>query len=350
MRRRDLLLALPALTLTSVQAALGPTPGPTRLAAAWALGERFQAGWLAQVGETLQVQAALDLPTRAHGIALDTRGGLLVVARRPGDWLLHWPGASQAPRWHWSAAERAFNGHALLSADGRRLYTTETDLDSGAGLVGVRDARTLTLLDEWPTGGRDPHALLQAADGSLIVANGGLETRPETGRIKLGLDQMDASLVRLDATGRTLGRWTLDDARLSIRHLAAHGPRVAVALQAEHDDGAQRAQAPVLALFDGRTLRPVPAPLPLQGYGGDVALGPDTVAVSCPRAGGVAVWSADGEWQGLQPLPEANALALAGDRLWAGGHPGAAALGSGRAGHGLPAGLRLDNHWRVAIG
>lgn len=346
MRRRELLLAAPGLVWTAAQAA----PDTTRLAAAWALGGRWQAGWLVRVGNTLQVQAAIDLPTRAHGIALDHRGGLLVVARRPGDWLLHWPGAGQAPRWHWTAADRAFNGHALLSADGQRLYTTETDLDSGAGLLGVRDARTLALQATWPTGGRDPHALLQAADGSLLVANGGLETRPETGRVKLGLDRMDASLVRLDATGRPLGRWTLDDARLSIRHLAAHGSCVAVALQAEHDDPAHSAQAPVLALFDGHTLRPVPAPLPLQGYGGDVALGPDAVAVSCPRAGGVAVWSTDGTWQGLQPLPDANALALSGDTLWAGGHPGAAVWRSGRAGHGLPPGLRLDNHWRVASG
>lgn len=350
MRRRTLLRAGPALLCTAVQAATGQRPGATRLAAAWALGDRFQAGWLVPAGDALQVQAALDLPTRAHGIALDAQGGLLVVARRPGDWLLHWPGAGQAPRWHWTDADRAFNGHALLSADGRRLYTTETDLDSGAGLVGVRDARTLRLLDAWPTGGRDPHALLLADEGGLLVANGGLETRPETGRLKRDLDRMDASLVRLDAAGRPRGRWTLDDPRLSIRHLAARGPRLAVALQAEHDDPAQRAQAPVLALFDGQALRPVPAPLALQGYGGDVALSADTVAVSCPRAGGVALWSADGRWQGLQALPEANALALAGDTLWAGGHPGAKALRSDRAGHTLPPGMRLDNHWRVATG
>jgi hypothetical protein len=42
----------------------------------------------------------------------------------------------------------------------RRLYITETDLDSGAGLIGVRDAKTLEKLAEWPTHGIDPHQLV----------------------------------------------------------------------------------------------------------------------------------------------------------------------------------------------
>jgi hypothetical protein len=36
------------------------------------------------------VSAALDVPTRAHGVWAEAGGTLLAVARRPGDWLLRW--------------------------------------------------------------------------------------------------------------------------------------------------------------------------------------------------------------------------------------------------------------------
>lgn len=333
MRRRPLLAALPALCTVPVAA------GGDRLAAAWALGDRWQVGWLRADGAALRIDAALEVPTRAHGVMLDRQGRLIVVARRPGDWLLRWDGR-RAPQWHWLDGVVQFNGHAVLA--GGRLLTTQTDLDGGDGRIGVHAAGTLAPLAAWPTGGRDPHQLL--ADGRhLWVANGGLETRPETGRHKRGLDRMDASLVHLDlADGRALGRWTLQDAQLSIRHLARlPGGALALALQAEHADPARRAAAPVLALFDGRTLRPVHAPMPLGGYGGDVAVdGAGRIRVSCPRAGGVAAWTAEGRWDRWSPLPDANALA--GD--WAGGHPAAAQGGAALA---LP-GLRLDNHWRLA--
>jgi hypothetical protein len=67
----------------------------------------------------------------------------------------------------------------------------------------------------------DPHELLLDADGSLVVANGGIPALPETGRLKIHMDRMDASLVRLDTrTGALRGQWRLADKRLSLRHIA----------------------------------------------------------------------------------------------------------------------------------
>lgn len=348
MRRRDAAALLPLLVLPPVRAST-----PARLAAAWVVGHRWQVGWLLAAGGHLQVAAALDVPTRAHGLWLDAQGRLLAAARRPGDWLLRWDGAAPA-QWHWGPADRQFNGHVVTL--GERVLTTATDLATGEGRIGVHDAATLDLVDDWPSGGRDPHQLLPDGEGGLWVANGGLETRAETGRMKHALDTMDASLRRLDGRGRSRGHWTLADRRLSIRHLAAlPGGGVAVALQAEHDDPAERQRAPVLALCDGRTLRPVAAPVPLGGYGGDVACVGDEVWVSCPRApvaggpdggrpnGGVGRWDRQGRWRGLQPLPEANALAAAAAGAWAGGHPQAMQRGQSLA----LAGVRLDNHWRI---
>lgn len=307
---------------------------PARLAAAWddAQGRHF-AGWLAASATALRVQRAIELPTRAHGLHVEADGALLVVARRPGDWLLRWPAQGPA-QWRWSEPDRRFNGHLL--ALGGRLLTSETDLDSGAGRVVVRERRSLQVMADWASHGIDAHQLLADADGSLLVANGGVTTRPETGRVKLARDRMDSSLVRLDADdGTLLGQWRLADRRLSLRHLARHaGGGIGIALQAEHDDAAQRGAAPLLALFDGTALAIAAAPQVLAGYGGDIVATPAGFVVAATRAGGLARWSADGRWAGFTPLPEACPLAWHDGTLWAGGRDT------------VPP-LRLDNHWLV---
>jgi hypothetical protein len=285
------------------------------------------------------------VPTRAHALLREPGGTLLAVARRPGDWLLRWDQAGHALAWRWIEPRRAFTGHVV--SDGRTLYISETDLDTGAGLIGARDAGTLEKRAEWPTHGIDPHQLVLDADGHLLVANGGVPTRPETGRMKLDLERMDSSLVRLDAgSGELLGQWRLADRRLSLRHLAWNGAILGIALQAEHDDAQAKSRAPVLALFDGRGLRAVAAPEPLAGYGGSIVPLGAGFAVSCPRRQGVAIYGAEG-FQTLVDLPEACPLALSQGRLWAGGRLRALALATD-ADPTLAAGvpdIRLDNHW-----
>lgn len=336
---------------------------PLRFVAAWesdAAG--YQVGVLQQQDGQLTVQSALSVPTRAHGVWVEAgQGGgtLLAAARRPGDWLVRVRLADgQALAWHWMEDGRAFNGHVIASADGRRLYTTETDLESAEGLIGVRDAATLEKIDEWRTHGMDPHELLLDADGTLLVANGGIPTLPETGRVKVELHRMDASLVRLDTQGGQLrGQWRVADRRLSLRHLAwghdERGARVlGIALQAEHEDAAARAAAPLFARFDGRALQVFGGAQPLAGYAGDIGFAAGRFALSCPRAQGVALWRSDGHWAGFVPLAEACALApdARAAQLWAGG-AGVARPLSGHAGTADSAlrvrGLRLDNHWAL---
>ncbi len=330
-------------------------PGPAvRLAAAWddAPAGRHHVGLVEARGDRLRVISATEVPSRAHGVWAEPGGSVMFAARRPGDWLLRWrPQAHpRALQWLWSEPDRRFTGHVVHLPGHASLYTAETDLETGRGLLALRDPRTLGLQAEWPTGGIDPHQMLADADGSLLLANGGIPTLPETGRAKLDLARMDPSLARLDPrTGRLLGQWRLDDARLSIRHLARHaGGTVGIALQAEHDDAAAKALAPVLALFDGHRLRSVAAPLPLAGYGGDIAATAAGFCVSVPRAGGVAHWTVDGAWLGLRPLPGACALAVDPGGLWAGGPATAARWADAGDAHlHTVARLRLDNHWQA---
>ena len=200
----------PGDSMPSASGAGAPTrPPPTALAAAWDEAAGHRIGVLAAAPDgALRIQAALSVPTRAHGLLAEPGGSLLAVARRPGDWLLRFGRDGRRLREHWIGPEARFNGHLLASPDGRRLYSTETDLDGGTGRIGVRDAASLELLVHWPTHGLDPHELLWDSDGTLLVANGGIPTQPETGRAKRDLERMDPSLVRLDpADGRLLGQW-----------------------------------------------------------------------------------------------------------------------------------------------
>ena len=355
-RRAWLALAAGSLALPSWGAPRAP-----RLLAAWqceprdtADAARYQIGLLAARADALVVAQAFDVPTRAHGLLAEPGGTVLAVARRPGDWLLRWkPGTPDGgePQTAWIEPDRAFNGHVIASRDGKHLYTTETDLETGAGLVGVRDAATLEKTAEWSTRGMDPHELLLDADGSLVVANGGIPTLPETGRLKIGLERMDASLVRLDTrNGALLGQWRLPDPRLSLRHIAwggRDGRLLGIALQAEHADPAQRSHAPLLGLFDGRVLRTAEAPQPLAGYGGDIAWAQGGFAVSTPKVDGFARYGADGRWLGFTPLAEACSLAGDARGLWAGGR--GLALHTGGATVAMEPSrvpdVRLDNHW-----
>lgn len=323
------------------------------LAAAWEADNGYQVGIL-EFFNGLAVRAALDVPTRAHGLLREAGGTLLAVARRPGNWLLRWDWTKEtrqgrALAWRWIEPHRAFAGHVLASPDGATLYTTEIDLETGRGLIGVRDGASLEKRAEWPTHGLDPHMLTwdETSPGCLIVANGGVPTQPETGRAKRDLHRMDSSLVRLDAgTGELQGQWRLNDPRLSLRHLAWNGTTLGIALQAEHDDALAKAQAPVLARFDGRSLAAVGAPVPLAGYGGSISALGEGFAVSCPRNQGVALYGAQG-FLAMVQLAEACPLASVRGNLWAGGqgHVLAVSPDTGLADGGRVPGIRLDNHW-----
>jgi len=373
-RRQALILlgSLAALpTLPSAAAAAGAIAGALRLAAAWQQADgSYRIGLLAApVGGAgpLTVLHALEVPTRAHGLQPLPDGSILAAARRPGDWLLRWrPGGAEEPVWHWVDAARSFNGHVIAGPGGEHIYTTETDIDTGASLVARRNARSLETEAEWPTHGIDAHELIwdsatrRGGQPTLIVANGGVPTAPETGRVKRELHNMDSSIVRLDGrSGELLGQWRLPDQRLSLRHLAWNPARtvLGIALQAEHDSADDKNAAPILALFDGSGLRTVAAPpaiaARIRGYGGSMAATAAGWAVSCPRADGIASFTPQGQWQALVPLPEVCALAVSSQQLWAAGlgrslqHAQAAAPTS-HAHAGLLSDARMDNHWAVA--
>ncbi len=309
MQRRHLLQALlPALLAPPAfaqPAQEGPGEPVHRLLAAWREpgSEAVDRCGVIEVDWAVgRVRIALStlMPGRAHGLQGLPDGGWVVVANRPGQWLLRVDPEGRVLARHRIADDRplrTFNGHVQPDATGRWLYTTETDPVDGSGWVSVRDAFTLTRVAQFPTVGVDPHQVLPDPQGRLLVAVGGIP-RDLAGK-RTDLTRMAPSLLHVDPTkGETLGRWTLADPRLSIRHIAwgaGAEPLLGVALQAEHDDPAARRSAPLLAVWDGQQLQAQPGSL-ADGYAGDLAAGP----------GGGFVLSAQKQGQGLWWHPMAQ--------------------------------------------
>lgn len=263
-----------------------------RLAAAWrgpSVGDVQQAGILELPAEGSQVRiaAAQELPGRAHGLTPLADGGFVVVAFRPGDWLLRLDGQARVvARGGLSSAGRGraplhYSGHAVCDASGQWLHATACDAATGQGWIAVHRLADLRLEAVLPSGGIEPHQLLLDANGRLMVAHGGIRRSPDGRRLR---DMpIQAALDRLDAsTGQTLARWTLPDAELSIRHMAFEAapatesdpaPKLTLglALQAEHADPALRQAAPCLACWDGSRLQAVEASGGLGGVAGDIA-------------------------------------------------------------------------------
>ncbi len=339
-RRRALVTAIAGIASLHFLSGFGRTSAnerdstdPVRLLGSWEQDGTYYAGCWDAVGNKAVMLPTLALPFRGHGVLIDPQQSqsAIVVARRPGVYLLRFD--MQGDRnvlVHANDPGAVFNGHAAYSADGKIVYTTENSIDDGKGLIGVRDAVSLEKQRTIASGGLDPHAVLVEPEGTLLVANGGILTLPETGRTKLNLARMDPSLVRLDPySGKLLGQWRLPDPRLSIRHLArTPSGKIGVALQAEHDDVALRAQAPVFACFDGKELRlaEVSRGEALGGYATDVACmadaGAEYFAVSCTRTDLLAWWDGEGRWQGTTAFTAVGALATIEGAVIAAGQRG----------------------------
>ncbi|MCL4183140.1 MAG: DUF1513 domain-containing protein [Burkholderiaceae bacterium] len=311
-------------------------------------------------GRTVRVRAAHQAPGRGHGLLAEADGGVVAVAFRQGTWLWKLDAQGQPMRTVSLADEpggRRFAGHLVASADDSALLTSEFDPHSGEGWISVRDRHTLRKLDEWRCHGTDPHQMLLDSDGHLVIANGGVVRTPDDR--KRDVSTMDSSLVLLDGrNGALRGQWRLPDRRLSLRHIAWNTlpgldrPLLGVALQAEHDDPARRAEAPVFAAWDGRELRMPTRAADGGGYAGDIAAVVGGFVVSCQQAQRALWWRHDQPAQLTVIARMQEAGALTPTPLAAGGVVIAGAKGIGRWHPQQPAAMlpwpqpmALGSHW-----
>ena len=352
--------------------ALGADASTTLIGAAWRgpkATDTHYAGVLAADWERkkLSIRYAVALPSRPHGLLPQADGGLLVNCVRPGTWLLRCDGAGKVMQQIQLDRDKdavLLSGHTVPSPDGATLYTTEINYRTGRGHIGVRDAATLRKQAEWDSGGIDPHQPVLDAQGHLLVANGGVLRN--LADAKYDLQRMESALVRIDTrTGRIAQRWGLDDPRLSMRHIAwstsaaadaSDAPRrLGVAMQAEHEDPARRAAAPILAVLEGEQLSVPSRVNDGHGYAGDITAAYNGgFAVSSNKAGLAQLWhpSMPDQLTAIVQLQEAYALTA-----WAGPQPGGGVLVATAPGlvrwHPSakpafvpwPEPMALDNHW-----
>ena len=244
------------------------------------------------------------IPGRGHAAAAHPhRAQAVGFARRPGTFAFVLDCVTGRTVAELSSPSgRHFYGHGVFSRDGSLLYTAENDYDNAAGVIGVWDVSAgYKRLGEFDSHGVGPHDVRLMPDGvTLVVANGGIETHPDSGRAKLNIPVMQPNLTYLSLEGALLETVELEHAlhMNSVRHLDLRDDGlVGFAMQWQ---GGQGDLPPVLGLHRrGSAPRLLGAEDgvadPMNGYGGSVAFSGDgrLLAVSSPRGGLVQAYDVD---------------------------------------------------------
>jgi hypothetical protein len=298
-----------------------------------------------------------ELPGRGHGAALRPGGADAVVfARRPGTFALVLDPASGAARSLITArGDRHFYGHGCFSVDGGILYAAENDFDGERGAIGLYDAKDgYRRIGEFTSHGIGPHEITLMADQrTLLVANGGILTHPDSDRIKLNPADMEPSVVLMDAADGTLiAKYEppKELRQLSLRHIDASpdGHVVAVAQW----EGAMLEQPPLVAVVDhgrGLTFNAAPSRIVprMRNYCGSVTYSNDgkSFAVSSPRGGVVTFWDCEGNYLSAFELEDTCGVAASGNGfLLTSGLGVVTAAGENSAPLRRHQGVAFDNH------
>ncbi len=249
---------------------------------------------LCGIDDALNVTFRLPLPARGHAAAAHpVRPEAVAFARRPGTFAVVIDCRTGAQMAMLDAPNgRHFSGHGTFSSDGDLLFTTENDYEAGRGVIGVWDVTAgYSRVAEWDSGGIGPHDIQRLPTSDiLVVANGGIDTHPDTGRTKLNIPTMRSYLSYI-ADGQIIESAELPAHmhKNSIRHLAVsdqgqvafgmqwQGNGVAETLVGIHSLG----EDPVLMRADSNQMRD------MHGYVGSIAFSADRriIAVTSPRGG-----------------------------------------------------------------
>jgi len=271
----------------------------------------------------------VPLKARGHDIAYDRSSGRVAVfARRPGVFGVAFDiDKATPPHIFTPGKDRHYYGHGGFSQDGRLLYTSEADVDSERGLIGIYDvARGYKKIGEHPSYGIGPHEIMLLADGKTIaVGNGGLDTVPDAGRENLNVDTMEPSLAFVDAeSGKLVAKHAMtgDLKSLSIRHVTQDKTGL-IWFGGQWEGSPSETPQIVGSAGLDRELKLVDAPgggKDLRGYIGAMAVSNDGrfIAASAPKAGHVLyVDSETGQVVGKSDLKDVCGLSSEGEHNFA---------------------------------
>ncbi len=246
----------------------------------------------------------IPLTERGHALAShpNISNQAVIAARRPGNLLtLIDIDLGQVITKTSSNPNRHFYGHCSYTKDGEYLLTTENDYENGMGIISIRDSQTLKVLEEIPSFGIGPHDMQFMPDQkTIVIANGGILTHPDTGRRKLNLNQMKPSLAYIDLTSaKLIDQYYLSDPKLSIRHIDVNkAGDVGIATQDQAEYASDANQVSLIAVHKSKDKQPDLIKLPkqitlgLNRYTADFCFEPkhNTALVSSPRGNQVLIF------------------------------------------------------------
>jgi hypothetical protein len=267
----------------------------------------------------LNVLFQIPLPARGHAAAAHpTKPEAVAFARRPGTFAIVIDCKSGTSKATLMAPKgRHFYGHGVFSADGDWLYTTENDFEAGEGRIGVWDVTSgYKRMAEFSSGGVGPHDIKRLPNTDiLVVANGGIDTHPDSGRTKLNIPTMRPNLTYI-TDGNIVDTAELDAAlhKNSIRHLALSSTgQVAFGMQWQGDTDASGL---VGTHRQGEPARVLEIPRKqfrdMQGYVGSIAYSADgaTIAATSPRGGVIHTYDVQsGTFLQSYTAPDASGVA-----------------------------------------
>lgn len=268
------------------------------------------------------------LSGRGHGcLYSEVHNQLLTFARRPGRFIhiLDLSGRQEAIEIA-SDDARHFYGHGCFNQSGTRLFATENDYDAARGVIGIYDATNhYKRVAEFSSFGVGPHDMRLLPDGvTLLVANGGIETHPDTDREKLNLLDMQSNLAFIDSrNGRLIKTLDISDQfhQLSLRHLAI-GDAGECYIAGQYQGAAEDMPPLVGTVTTSGALEMWAIPreylVQLKNYISSVYAIPNTsfVAISSSRGGVVLVWDTEkNRIESMSEIRDVSGIAAVGMTL-----------------------------------
>jgi hypothetical protein len=288
---------------------------------------QYGLGWVDTHGEKL---SKVSTPFRGHGFCQNPTqlDHIIMFSRRPGTEGIRLNLSSgKIDTTFRSAPDRHMHGHGCFSADGTKLFCAESEISTGKGKISIRDTRTLTLIGEFDSYGIGPHEIALMPDGNtLVVANGGLLTHPDSGREILNLNSMRASLAYIDIhSGELLSEHFIPEKKTSIRHLdVANDGTVAIALQVQRKAMGHNKLTPLAAIHkQGQKIILLQAPeallSKLNDYMGSVKINNTSriAAFASPKGNLAMFWHLDDlSLQGYHSFHDVCGLAVSQDNKY----------------------------------
>lgn len=296
----------------------------------------------------------IALPDRGHGIAINSQiHHAVAFARRPGSFFVVFDYTTGEVIQRAAASNgRHFYGHGVYSNDRRWLYATEGNSLTSEGIIGVYDVKAgYEKVAEFSGFGIGPHEVIVMPDDQLVIGVGGVHT---DGRTALNIDTMSPNLSYLNANGDLVDQVGLDDAQLSIRHLAHDGEKTVLCGQQYR--GTPDDSPSLLAMHTSGegmvSLQAEPEQWArFNHYIASIAATQDWILATSPRGNCYGIWSKHTRrLVELSALPDASGVVAHNNEFFV-------SSGSGSVIHQLSpdsrkvyqSGVQWDNHWTQII-